>query len=111
MGTMLLIRIINSNFKGKIFPIHLKLDTVLGYTAYKIIAEVPEVPDLVIIVLPPKVVPQVFKECGEKGVKKIVLISGGFRELVRCWRISQRSAKKAIQLFDAGIIERKKREH
>lgn len=82
MGTMLLIRIINSNFKGKIFPIHLKLDTVLGYKAYKAIAEVPDVPDLVIIVLPPKVVPQIFKECGEKGIKKIVLISGGFRELV-----------------------------
>lgn len=82
MGTMLLIRIINSNFKGKIFPIHLKLDIVLGYKAYKTIAEVPEVPDLVIIVLPPRVVPQVFKECGEKGVKKIVLISGGFRELI-----------------------------
>ncbi|MFX1375879.1 MAG: CoA-binding protein [Promethearchaeota archaeon] len=81
MGTMLLIRIINSNFKGKIFPIHLKLDTVLGYKAYKSITEVPEVPDLVIIVLPPNVVPQVFKECGEKGVKKIILISGGFREL------------------------------
>ena len=62
MGTMLLIRIINSNFKGKIFPIHLKLDTVLGYKAYKSIAEVPEVPDLVMIVLPPRVVPQVFKE-------------------------------------------------
>ncbi|MHA2087330.1 MAG: CoA-binding protein, partial [Promethearchaeota archaeon] len=28
-----------------------------------------------------KIVPQVFKECGEKGVKRIVLISGGFREL------------------------------
>ncbi|MFX0027829.1 MAG: CoA-binding protein [Candidatus Hermodarchaeota archaeon] len=82
MGTMLLIRIINSKFKGKIFPIHLKLDTVLGYKAYKNIAEVPEIPDLVIIVLPPKVVPQVFRECGEKGVKKIVLISGGFRELI-----------------------------
>jgi acetyltransferase len=82
MGTMLLLRIINSNFKGKIFPIHLRLDIVLGYKAYKKITDVPEIPDLVIIVLPPKVVPQVFKECGEKGVKKIVLISGGFRELV-----------------------------
>ncbi|MBY8984917.1 MAG: CoA-binding protein [Candidatus Lokiarchaeota archaeon] len=82
MGTMLLLRIVNSNFKGKIFPIHLRLDIVLGYKAYKKISDVPEVPDLVIIVLPPKVVPQVFKECGEKGVKKIVLISGGFRELV-----------------------------
>jgi len=82
MGTMLLIRIISSNYKGKVFPIHLKLDIVLGYKAYKRIAEVPEIPDLVIIVLPPRVVPQVFKECGEKGVKKIILISGGFRELV-----------------------------
>ena len=82
MGTMLLLRIINSNFKGKIYPIHLRLDVVLGYKAYRKIADVQESPDLVIIVLPPKVVPQVFKECGEKGVKKIVLISGGFRELI-----------------------------
>ncbi len=75
---MLLMNIINAGYEGKIFPIHLKLDDVLGYKAYKTIAEVPEVPDLVLIVLPPKVVPKVFKECGEKGVKKIVLISGGF---------------------------------
>lgn len=82
MGTMLLMNIINAGYEGKIFPIHLKLDDVLGYKAYKTIAEVPEVPDLVLIVLPPKVVPKVFKECGEKGVKKIVLISGGFREVI-----------------------------
>lgn len=82
MGTMLLLRIINSNYKGKIFPIHLKLNIILGYKAYKAIADVPEVPDLVIIVLPPRVVPKVFRECGEKGVKKIILVSGGFRELV-----------------------------
>jgi acetyltransferase len=81
MGTIQLIRIITTGYKGKIFPIHLRLDNVLGNKAYKSIAEVPEIPDLVIIVLPPKVVPQVFKECGEKGVKKIVLISGGFREV------------------------------
>lgn len=82
MGTMLLVRIINSKFKGNIFPIHPKLDIVLGYKAYRSIAEVPEIPDLAIIVLPPKIVPQVFKECGEKGVKYIVLVSGGFRELI-----------------------------
>ena len=47
----------------------------------KLISDVPEVPDLVVIVLTAKIVPQVFRECGEKGVNKIVLISGGFREL------------------------------
>ncbi len=80
-GTFLLMNIMTYGYKRNIYPIHLKLDKVLGRKAYKRIADVPEVPDLVIIVLPPKVVPQVFRECGEKGVKNLVVISGGFREV------------------------------
>ncbi len=70
-----------SGYEDKVFPIHLKLDSVMGYKAFKSIADIPEIPDLVVIVLPAKVVPQIFRECGEKGVKQIILISGGFREL------------------------------
>lgn len=81
IGSFQLMGLIISGFKGKIYPIHLKLDSVMGYKAYKSISDVPEVPDLVIVILPPKIVPQIFQECGEKGVKRIVLISGGFREL------------------------------
>ncbi len=82
LASIQLMNIIISGFEGKIYPIHLKLETVMGYKAYKSITEVPETSDLVIIVLPPQIVPQIFRECGEKGVKKIVLISGGFREMV-----------------------------
>lgn len=77
-----LMNIIISGYDGEVYPIHLKLDSIMGFKAYKSIAEVPEIPDLVVIVLPPKIVPQIFRECGEKGVKKIILISGGFRELI-----------------------------
>lgn len=73
--------LIKSGYEGNIYPIHLELDSVMGFKAYKSLAEIPEIPDLVIVVLPAKVVPQIFKECGEKGVKRIILISGGFREL------------------------------
>ena len=74
--------LILSKFKGKVFPIHLKLDSVMGYKAYKSISELPEIPDLVIIYLPPEIVPQIFRECGEKGVKRIIIVSGGFREMI-----------------------------
>ncbi len=77
-----LMNMIISRYDGKIYPIHLKLDSVMGFKAYRNITDVPEAPDLVIIVLPPKVVPEIFRECGEKGVKRIILISGGFRELL-----------------------------
>ncbi len=82
LASIQLMNIIISGFEGKIYPIHLKLETVMGYKAYKSITEVPETPDLVIIVLPPNIVNQIFRECGEKGVKRIILISGGFREMV-----------------------------
>jgi len=78
-----IMNLVKSGYDGNVYPIHLKLESVMGFNAYKSIADVPEIPDLVVIVLPAKIVPQVFKECGEKGVKRIVLISGGFRELIR----------------------------
>ena len=82
-GTMMLFRIITSGFDtSRVYPIHLRLDTVLGCKAYKNIADVPEIPDLVIIVIPSKFVIQTFKECAEKGVKYLLIVSGGFRELV-----------------------------
>ena len=74
--------LILSKFRGNVYPIHLKLDSVMGYKAYKSIAELPEIPDLVIIYLPPEIVPQIFRECGKKGVKRIIIVSGGFREMI-----------------------------
>ncbi|MEJ2249268.1 MAG: CoA-binding protein [Candidatus Lokiarchaeota archaeon] len=81
IGAFQFMGLINSGFKGKLYPIHLKLGSVMGYKAYKSISEVPEVPDLVVIVLPPKIVPKIFKECGQKGIKRLIVISGGFREM------------------------------
>ncbi|MHA2008098.1 MAG: CoA-binding protein [Promethearchaeota archaeon] len=81
LAAIQIMNLIKSKYDGNIYPIHLKLDSVMGYKAYASIAEVPETPELVIIVLSAKNVPQIFRECREKGVKKIIVISGGFREL------------------------------
>ncbi len=81
LAAIQIMNLIKSGYDGIIYPIHLKLDSVMGFKAYKSILDLPQVPDLVVIVLAAKIVPQIFKECGEKGVKRIILISGGFREL------------------------------
>ncbi|MFX0082743.1 MAG: acetate--CoA ligase family protein [Candidatus Hodarchaeota archaeon] len=82
LAAILIMNLIKSNYDGNIYPIHLKLNSIMGFKAYKLMADLPEIPELVVIVLSAKVVPQIFKECGEKGVKRIIVISGGFRELV-----------------------------
>ena len=82
LAAIQIMNLIKAEYSGNVYPIHLKLDTVMGFKAYKMLSEVPEVPDLAVIVLNSKMVPQIFRECGEKGVNKIILISGGFRELI-----------------------------
>ncbi|TFG13905.1 MAG: hypothetical protein EU535_04220 [Promethearchaeota archaeon] len=82
MGAMMLRNIIFGGFpKDKIFPIHPKLGLIQGLKAYKKVLDIPEIPDLAHIILRPNIVPQVFEECGQKGIKRVIITSGGFREI------------------------------
>jgi acetyltransferase len=81
MGSMQLRNIITGGFKGEIYPIHPRLKQVQGYKAYKNILDVPETPDLAFLILPPHAIPEVMEQCGEKGIKRLIITSGGFREI------------------------------
>jgi len=81
MGTYQLLNIIGSGFKGRIYPIHPKLDEVQGLKAYKSVLDLPEVPDLALITIRSEAVIQVFEELGKKGCKRAIVISGGFKEI------------------------------
>ncbi len=67
-------------FRGRIYPVNPQADSVLGLKAYPSILEVPGDVDLAVIVVPAPSVPGVVRECGEKGVKGVIVISGGFKE-------------------------------
>jgi Acyl-CoA synthetase (NDP forming) len=67
-------------YKGKIVPINPKGGEVLGLKAYKSIKEHGPV-DLAVIVIPSHLIPATVEECGETGIKNIVVISAGFKEV------------------------------
>ena len=83
MGTMQLANIIETGFKGAIYPVHPSNDTVLGLKAYKSVSEVGEHIDLAQLTLPTEVVPQVLEECGRAGIRRAIVISGAFKEVGR----------------------------
>lgn len=80
MGTMLLNSLQTLGFEGAIYPIHPKESTVLGLPAYQSIDQTPDVPDLAVIVLPTQIVCDVLEQCGRRGIKNAVVVSGGFQE-------------------------------
>jgi acyl-CoA synthetase (NDP forming) len=80
-GFIILANLINGGFKGAIYPINPSESQVQGLQAYRKIGDLPEVPDLAVIVVPPPVVPPVIGECVDKGIRAGVVITAGFGEV------------------------------
>ncbi|MBN1662230.1 MAG: CoA-binding protein [Deltaproteobacteria bacterium] len=81
MGTIQMMSMKELGYEGRVYPIHLTEKEVLGYKAYQHVADLPEVPDLAIIVLPTAIVSRTMDECGRKGIRRAIVISGGFKEV------------------------------
>lgn len=73
--------LIMSGFKGRIYPIHPSLAEIAGFTAYPSVKFIPGKVDLAIVAVRASIVPSILDECIEKGVKGIVLITAGFKEI------------------------------
>jgi acyl-CoA synthetase (NDP forming) len=81
MGTSQLASILKLGFSGRIYPIHPKETRVLGLTAFQNVQDLPEAPDLAVLVLPTRIVPEIMEQCGKKGIQNAIVVSGGFREV------------------------------
>lgn len=81
VGYTIMKNLMEGGYKGKIYPVNPKEKEVLGITAYKSLMDIDGEVELAVIVIPSKLVPGLVKEAGEKGVKNIVIITGGFKEI------------------------------
>ena len=73
---------VKTGFKDKVFPINPHASEILGVRAYKSVKDVPKgVADLALILVPAEAVPTALHECGECGIKNVIIESGGFAEV------------------------------
>jgi len=68
-------------YDGRVYPINPKEKEILGLKCYMSILDVKDPVDLAVIILPAKFIAAVITDCGEKGVKAVTVISGGFKEV------------------------------
>ncbi|MFZ2161936.1 MAG: bifunctional acetate--CoA ligase family protein/GNAT family N-acetyltransferase [Sideroxyarcus sp.] len=81
VGQIVFKNMLDSGFKGKLYPINSKNAQVQGQKAYASIGAIGEPVELVVIATPPKTVPGIIEECGVHGVKAAVIITAGFGEV------------------------------
>ncbi len=67
-------------FAGEIFPVNPKAEEIYGLPCYSSLTAIGKAVDLMIVVVPAAIVPQVMEEGGALGIKGAIIISAGFKE-------------------------------
>ena len=81
IGREIVHNLIEFEFQGPVFPVNPKLRTLHSLKAYPSVDAIPDPVDLAVIVVPKEQVSTVVEACGRKGVKGLVVITAGFREV------------------------------
>ena len=81
IGHVIVKNFVDGGFGGKVYPINPKAEDILGLKSYPTVLDVPGKIDSAVIAVPEAAVAEVLEECGKKGIKGVVLITGGFSEV------------------------------
>ncbi len=79
-GKLYLLALRDLGYKGKIVGVNPKADEIDGVICYPSIAAIPDSIDLAIVLTPHHHTLPVIEECGEKGVKGVILFTAGYKE-------------------------------
>ena len=91
-------------YKGKLYPVNPRYEEVAGVKCYPSLADVPETPDLVLILVNASRVADMLEQCGAKGVPYVIIFSSGFSEVGGGGVDLQQRLAQIAREHDIGVI-------
>lgn len=104
IGNTVLVNMKESGFSGDVYPINPNDDEILGMKAYSSILDVPGEIDLGVLCIPSKFCVPVVEDCGKKGVKSLVIITAGFKEIGGEGIIRENKIKEISKNYNMRIL-------
>jgi len=104
IGNLLLKRILDYGFQGRVYPVNPKYSSILGLKCYPSVSSIGEHVDLAIVVTPAEVAVKVAEDCAKAGVEYIVVASGGFKEVGARGAELERKLVEAARAGGARVV-------
>jgi acetyltransferase len=105
--------LVQSGYRGAIHFVNLKGGNLLGRRVYQVVADVPDPVDLAVLLIPAPSVPEAIAACGRRGIRAVIVASGGFRETgpegaaleARCLEVARHSGVRLLGPNCIGLID------
>ena len=100
----ILFNILKTEFTGVVFPVSPGEKSICSVKAYKYVVDITDPVDLAIIVFPSAVCHLALEQCGQKGIKGVVIISAGFKEVGEKGLEREKQLRQIAEKYDMSII-------
>jgi acetyl coenzyme A synthetase (ADP forming)-like protein len=81
LGWVFLDKLLHFGYHGKIFPVNPQATEINNIFCYPTVEDIPEVPELAAVLVKKELAIEAVESCGKKGIKNIIMITAGFREI------------------------------
>ncbi len=100
----ILFNIIDSGFTGTVHPVSPGASIISNIKTYKYVIDIEDPVDLAILVFPAAVIHLALEQCGQKGIKAVIIISAGFRETGGAGIEREAQIKAIANQYDISFI-------
>ncbi len=96
--------ILKADFNGVVYPVSPREKSIKGIKAYKYVVDVPDDIDLAILVFPSSVCHMALEQCGQKGIKSVIIISAGYKEVGEAGLKREEQLIEIARKYDMSFI-------
>jgi acetyl coenzyme A synthetase (ADP forming)-like protein len=104
IGYLLLQCMVEAGFTGTVYPVNPNADSVMSIKAYPSVLDIPGEVEMAVIAVPAKLVSKVASECGRKGVRALIVISDGFKEVGPEGALREEELRNIIQRYGMRVV-------
>ncbi len=104
IGHRILKYLVRGEFAGPVYPVNPKAQVVASIPAYASVLDVPGPVDLAVVAVPTAAVLPVVQECGQKGVRAVVVVSAGFAETGPAGRALQDELVRTVRAHGMRLV-------
>ena len=79
-GNVILLNILKGAFRGEVYPINPKTESIYGYKCYQKVTDIPGPVDVALVTTPAHLVSAIVDECGKKEIPFMVVVTSNFSE-------------------------------
>jgi acetyltransferase len=104
LGRVFFDNLVKFKYRGQIFPINPQTDEINGIKCYGSVEDLPQIPDMAVILLRKELANEAVEKCGTKGIKNVIMITAGYREVGADGKKREKQLQKIIKKKNIQLI-------